>query len=45
LTRLGDTYRAAGNRDHARAAWHQALVILDELRDLSAREVRCRLST
>ncbi|HET9896604.1 MAG TPA: AfsR/SARP family transcriptional regulator [Streptosporangiaceae bacterium] len=45
LTRLGDTYRADGDHEHARAAWQQALVILDELHDLSSREVRSRLTS
>lgn len=36
LLRLADTYRSAGNQEHARTAWRQARVILDELHDLSA---------
>lgn len=31
LAALADTHIAAGDREHARRAWHDALAILDEL--------------
>jgi hypothetical protein len=31
LTRIGDTYEAAGNHADAQAAWRQAEQIIDEL--------------
>jgi DNA-binding SARP family transcriptional activator/tetratricopeptide (TPR) repeat protein len=43
LTRLGDTYQAAGQTEAAREAWRQALDILEDLRHPSARALQERL--
>ncbi|HEX6684382.1 MAG TPA: tetratricopeptide repeat protein [Candidatus Limnocylindrales bacterium] len=45
LTHLGDTLRAAADHDAARRAWHDAMVILEELGHEDAFEVRIRLAT
>jgi tetratricopeptide (TPR) repeat protein len=44
LRRLAETRDRAGDRAAARAAWEQALEILDELRHPDATEVRSRLA-
>ncbi|WP_173071773.1 BTAD domain-containing putative transcriptional regulator [Phytohabitans houttuyneae] len=44
LTRLGDAHQAAGEREKARRAWRQALVLLDELEQPEADEVRGKLA-
>jgi tetratricopeptide (TPR) repeat protein/transcriptional regulator with XRE-family HTH domain len=44
LTHLGDSYQAAGDPDAARGTWQRALVILDDLNDHGAAQVRTRLS-
>lgn len=44
LTELGDTWDASGNRNEARRAWRQALVILDNLHYPDADLVRARLA-
>ncbi|MFD0742904.1 ATP-binding protein [Phytohabitans flavus] len=44
LTHLGDAYRAAGERERARRAWRQALVLLEELDQPEADEVRAKLA-
>jgi len=43
LTHLGDTRLAAGSDDGARSAWHDALAILDDLRNPDAESVRAKL--
>jgi DNA-binding SARP family transcriptional activator/tetratricopeptide (TPR) repeat protein len=43
LDHLGDTLHAAGNRDGARAAWQQALTILDDSDRPHADTVRAKL--
>ena len=43
LTHLAEAHRAAGNTRAARAAWEQALVILDSLHLPDADQVRARL--
>jgi tetratricopeptide (TPR) repeat protein len=43
LTHLGEAHRAAGTTGAARAAWEQALVILDDLDHPDADQVRARL--
>ncbi len=45
LTRLADTYHAAGDLDAARQAWQHALNILDELHHPDADEIRAKLQT
>jgi hypothetical protein len=40
---MGDTHYAAGSLRAARAAWQQALTILDEIDDPDADQVRARL--
>jgi tetratricopeptide (TPR) repeat protein len=42
---LGDTYQAAGDSASARAAWHNALAILDDLGHPDAAQVHERLKT
>jgi Flp pilus assembly protein TadD len=44
LTRLGDAYHAAGERERARRAWRQALVLLEQLDQPEADEVRGKLA-
>ena len=44
LTRLGDAHHAAGDREKARRAWRQALVLLEELDQPEADEVRGKLA-
>ncbi|MDQ7904224.1 BTAD domain-containing putative transcriptional regulator [Phytohabitans sp. ZYX-F-186] len=44
LTRLGDAHHAAGDRERARRAWRQALVLLEELDQPEADEVRGKLA-
>jgi tetratricopeptide (TPR) repeat protein len=44
LTQLGDSLHAAGSEDGARAAWQEALAILDNMRDPEAADVRARLT-
>ncbi|BCB83445.1 hypothetical protein Psuf_007580 [Phytohabitans suffuscus] len=44
LTRLGDAHHAAGEREWARRAWRQALVLLEELDQPEADEVRGKLA-
>jgi tetratricopeptide (TPR) repeat protein len=44
LTHLGEAQRSAGNMPAARAAWAQALVILDDLQLPDADQVRARLA-
>ena len=44
LTHLAESHRSAGNNLGARAAWEQALVILDELCLPDADQVRARLA-
>jgi len=44
LTHLGDAQNAVGRPEHARDSWQQALVLLDELRDPAADEIRLKLS-
>jgi DNA-binding SARP family transcriptional activator/tetratricopeptide (TPR) repeat protein/DNA-binding XRE family transcriptional regulator len=44
LTRLGDAHHAAGERERARRAWRQALVLLEELDQPEADEVRGKLA-
>jgi DNA-binding SARP family transcriptional activator/tetratricopeptide (TPR) repeat protein len=44
LTYLGDTHQATGDPDAAHGAWQQALVILDDLKDPDADEVRARFN-
>jgi hypothetical protein len=44
LTHVGDAHQAAGEPHAARDAWQQALVILDDLNDPGAAQVRTRLS-
>ncbi|MFD0304076.1 BTAD domain-containing putative transcriptional regulator [Streptomyces sp. NPDC127119] len=43
LTRLGDTHRGAGDPDAARAAWTEALAIMDDLGHADAESLRDRL--
>jgi tetratricopeptide (TPR) repeat protein len=43
LTHLGDTRQAAGDTGSARAAWQQALAILDDIGHPEAQAVRDRL--
>jgi hypothetical protein len=43
LTHLGDTHLAVGDPDAARAAWRQALTILDDLDHPDAQNVRAKL--
>jgi DNA-binding SARP family transcriptional activator len=45
LTHLGDTRQAAGDTGSARAAWQQALAILDDIGHPEAQAVRDRLQT
>jgi tetratricopeptide (TPR) repeat protein len=45
LTHLGDACHADGDQDCAATAWRQALVLLDELDQPSAREVRAKLTS
>ena len=45
LINLGDTHDAAGDPNDARAAWRQALGILDELNHPDAEHLRARLRT
>ncbi len=42
---LGDTYLAAGDSASARAAWDNALAILDDLGHPDAAQVREKLKT
>jgi tetratricopeptide (TPR) repeat protein len=44
LARLGDAHHAAGAREAARRAWRQALVLLEELDQPEADEVRGKLA-
>jgi DNA-binding SARP family transcriptional activator len=44
LTHLGDAHLDAGSPGQARDAWQQALVILDELHDPGAGQVRAKLT-
>ena len=44
LARLGDAHHAAGERERARRAWRQALVLLEELDQPEADEVRGKLA-
>ena len=41
---IGDTRLAAGQPDEARAAWEEALAILDDLRHPGAGQVRAKLA-
>ena len=43
LVHLGDAYHAAGEPDHARQAWQEALAILEDLNHSDADQVRARL--
>jgi tetratricopeptide (TPR) repeat protein len=43
LSHLGDTHEAAGHADLARAAWEDALVILDRLDHPDAGRIRAKL--
>jgi len=43
LVHLGDAYHAAGDLDHARQAWQEALAILENLNHSDADQVRARL--
>ena len=43
LTHLGDTQQATGDTDAARAAWHRALSILDQLGHSGAQRLRDKL--
>ena len=43
LLHLGDAYHAAGDLDHARQAWQEALAILEDLNHSDANQVRARL--
>jgi tetratricopeptide (TPR) repeat protein len=43
LTHLGDALHAAGDQQEARAAWQQALVILDDLHHPDADQIRAKL--
>jgi tetratricopeptide (TPR) repeat protein/transcriptional regulator with XRE-family HTH domain len=45
LTNLADTRQAHGDRDGARAAWRQAVAILDDLNHPDADQVRQRLAS
>jgi DNA-binding SARP family transcriptional activator/tetratricopeptide (TPR) repeat protein len=45
LDHLGDAHRAAGDLAAARAAWHQALDILDDLDHPDAGQIRTKLTT
>jgi hypothetical protein len=44
LGHIGDTRLGAGQPDEARAAWEEALAILDDLRHPGAGQVRARLA-
>ena len=44
LTQLGDHLQDSGSPQEARAAWQEALAILDDLRHSAAGQVRARLS-
>jgi predicted negative regulator of RcsB-dependent stress response len=44
LIRFGDVHRDNGDRDAARSAWRQALVVLNELHHPDAEEVHVKLS-
>src|SRR5690348_2118388 len=44
LGHIGDTRLAAGQPDEARAAWEEALAILDDLHHPDAGQVRARLA-
>jgi hypothetical protein len=41
---MGDTHHAAAQLDQARAAWEEALAILDDLQHPEAEQVRARLA-
>ena len=43
LGHLGDARHAAGDADGARAAWEEALTILDDLQQPEAGEIRAKL--
>ncbi|MET7352678.1 hypothetical protein [Streptomyces mirabilis] len=43
LVRIGDTHRATGDHEAARAAWHSALTLFTELAHPDAERVRARL--
>ena len=43
LVHLGDAYHAAGDPEHARQAWQDALAILEDLNHSDADQVRARL--
>jgi DNA-binding SARP family transcriptional activator/tetratricopeptide (TPR) repeat protein len=43
LVHLGDAYHAAGDPEHARQAWQDALAILEDLNHSDASQVRARL--
>jgi len=43
LVHLGDAYHAAGDLEHARQAWQDALAILEDLNHSDASQVRARL--
>jgi len=45
LTHLGDTRHAAGDQQEARAAWKQALDVLDDLHHPDADKVRAKLGS
>jgi DNA-binding SARP family transcriptional activator/tetratricopeptide (TPR) repeat protein len=45
LTRLGDTRHAGGQVAEAREAWQQALVILEDLQNPEADEIRAKLAS
>jgi hypothetical protein len=43
LGHLGDSHSAAGNPAQARAAWEEALAILDDLHHPDANQIRAKL--
>jgi hypothetical protein len=45
LVRLGDVHHDTGDSTAARAAWHQALAIFDDLNHPDAEKVRVRLQS